>query len=109
MANLFDKFKLQTKTVNIEALDGAEVTIQELTVSQSSDFYQRMVSGVGEDGKVQIDYSAIPDIKLDKVATAMIEPKMTVDELKELSSSASLAIDEIAGAIDAFSEELGKE
>ena len=36
----------------------------------------------------------------------MVEPKLTVEELKELSAGASAAINEIADAIDKFGEEL---
>lgn len=108
MANPFGKFSLKTKKVKIKALDNAEVTIQELTVAQSTDFYKRVVNGFDESGKADINYNELADIKLEKVAAGMIDPFMSIEELKGLSSQASGAIDEIAEAIDKFETELKK-
>jgi hypothetical protein len=104
MANIFDKFKVNTKKVKIDALDGAEITIQELTVAQSTEFQKRVISGIDGDGKAELNYDELADIKLEKVALAMVEPKLTLEELKALSSTANKAIDEISDAIDNFDE-----
>ena len=106
--SIFDKFSLKTKKVKIKALDNAEVTIQELTIAQANDFYKRVVKGFGEDGKAEINYNELADIKLEKVAIGLVEPKMTFQELKGLSNKAVSAIDEIAEAIDSFEAELKK-
>ena len=106
--NPFEKFSLKTKKVKVKALDNTEVTIQELTVAQSTDFYKRVVKGFDDEGKAQLNYDEIADIKLEKVSVAMLEPKMSIDELKALSNKANVAIDEIAEAIDAFESELKK-
>lgn len=106
--NPFAKYALQTKKVKIEALDNAEIEIQEMTVAESTDFFKRVVSGYDEDGKAELNYNEIADIKIEKVAASMVSPKMTVDELKNLSQTASEAIDEIATAIDSFEVELKK-
>lgn len=108
MANPFDKFSLKTKKVKIKALDNAEVTIQELTVAQSTEFYKRVVDGFDDEGKAKLNYNELADIKLEKVVVGMVEPKISIIELKELSNKASAAIDEIAEAIDAFEEKLKK-
>lgn len=106
--NPFAKFSLKTKKIKVKALDNAEVTIQELTVAQSTDFYKRVVKGFDDKGKAELNYNELADIKLEKVAVGMIEPFMSIDELKGLSNKASGAIDEIAEAIDAFENELKK-
>jgi hypothetical protein len=108
MANPFSKFKVQTKKVKIKALDNAEVTVQELSVAQSTDFYKRVVKGFDENGKVELNYNELADIKIEKVAAGMIEPYMSLDELKGLANGANKAIDEIAEAIDNFEAELKK-
>lgn len=108
MANPFDSYKLKTKKVKIKALDNAEVTIQELTVAQSADFYKRVIKGFDADGKAQLNYDELAEIKLEKVASGMLEPKMTIEELKELGNGANIAIDEIATAIDEFEVVLKK-
>ena len=109
-SNPFGKFKTKTKKVKIEALDGATVTIQELTVAQSTDFYKRVVKGfitdpITKEAKADLDYNELADIKLEKVSASMLEPYMSLEQLKELSSVASPAIEEIAIAIDNFGEE----
>ena len=106
--SIFDKFSLKTKKVKIKALDNAEVTIQELTIAQANDFYKRVVKGFGADGKAEINYNELGDIKLEKVAIGLVEPKMSFQELKALSNKAMPAIDEIAEAIDSFEAELKK-
>lgn len=106
MANPFDSFKLKTKKVKIKSLGNKEVTISEMTVAQSNEFYSKVVTGYKEDGTPIIEYTAVPEVNLEKVATCMVEPKMTVEELKQLSSEASKAISEISDAIDTFGEEL---
>ena len=106
MSNPFDGFKLKTKKVKIKALDNKEVTISEMTVAQSNEFYKQIVTGYDADGQPIIEYNVLPDVNLEKVATCMVEPKLTVEELKELSAGASAAINEIADAIDKFGEEL---
>ena len=52
---------------------------------------------------MQFNTKEIFSIRLEKVATALVEPKIELDELRELSESASEAIGEIADAIEEFS------
>ena len=106
--NPFLQFGLKTKKVKVKALNDAEVTIQELTVAQSNSFYKRVVSGYDADGMAEINYDEMVEIKIEKVSASMLEPKMSVDELKALSVEANKAIDEISLAIDSFSDELKK-
>ena len=106
--NPFGKFKVRTKKVKIKALENAEVTIQELSVAQSTDFYKRVIKGFDEEGKAELNYNELADIKLEKVAAGMIEPYMSLEELKGLANSANKAIDEISEAIDNFEAELKK-
>ena len=106
--NPFGKFKVRTKKVKIKALDNAEITVQELSVAQSTDFYKRVIKGFDEEGKAELNYNELADIKLEKVAAGMIEPYMSLDELRGLANGANKAIDEISEAIDGFEAELKK-
>ena len=108
MANPFGRFKVRTKKVKIKALENAEVTVQELSVAQSTDFYKRVIKGFDEEGEAELNYSELADIKLEKVAAGMIEPYMSLEELKGLANGANKAVDEISIAIDGFEEELKK-
>lgn len=103
--SIFAKFLTKTKVVKIKSLDNAEVTIRELTVQESNDYYKQLVSESSTDGKINFNYKEIFSIKLSKVANCMVDPKMTIEELKTLSDGASEAINEIADAIDALSAE----
>jgi hypothetical protein len=103
--NVFERFHTKTKVIKVKALDNAEVTIRELTVHESNDYYKKLVSDSSTDGKINFNYKEIFTIKLEKVANCMVEPKMSIEELKSLSDGASEAITEIAEAIDALSSE----
>lgn len=94
MSNPFDKFKTKTKKVTIKSL-GCDVTIKEPTVSETQSFYASMAK---EDGT--FDVSKLFDAKVQKIADCMIEPKMTVEELRSLSNEASEALNEIYEAIE---------
>jgi hypothetical protein len=106
--NPFGKFKVRTKKVKIKALENAEVTIQELSVAQSTDFNKRVVKGFDEEGKAELNYNELADIKLERVAAGMIEPYMSLEEIKGLSDGANKAIDEINEAINNFEAKLKK-
>lgn len=105
MSNIFAKYKTNTKVIKVKALDDAEVTIRELTVNESNEFYKRLVGETNSDGSMNFNYKEMFSIKIDKVASAMIEPKMTAEELYLLSEGATEAINEISDAIDGFSSE----
>jgi phage-related protein len=104
MGNVFDKFKLKEKEIKVEALGNTKVTIREMSVAQSGDFYHRMFSA-DETGSLKVNTDAIVDIKLDKVASCMIEPKMTVKQLNELGASVNEILTFISGEIDKLSSE----
>lgn len=103
--SIFAKFKTQTRVIKVKSLDNQEVTIRELTVQESNDYYKMIVSEASNDGKINFNYKEIFTIKLDKVSKCLVEPKMTIEELKSLSEGATEAINEIADAIDALSAE----
>jgi len=105
MANPFLKYTLKTKEIKVKALNDAKVTIQELSVGKSNDYYGRLFSNLDAEGKPVLNTGEIVKVKLEKVAEAMIEPKMTVEELQGLSVKAGNAISEISDAIDELSNE----
>lgn len=105
MSTLFTKFQTKEKKVAIKALDNQEVTIRELTVAESNDFYKRIVGEPKADGGMNFDFKEIFSIRMEKVALAMVEPQMTLKDLKALSEGATEAINEIAEAIENFSNE----
>ena len=105
MSNIFAKYQTNTKVIKVKALDNAEVTIRELTINESNEFYKRIVGEPNADGSMNFNYKEVFDIKVEKVASAMVEPKMTAEEIYLLSEGATEAINEISDAIDGLSSE----
>ena len=91
---VFDKFKIETKKVFIDALD-AEVELRQLTLGEVSAINATAIKSVNEAGKPEMDPAKILDAKFMKVSAMLINPKMTVQQLKGLSAAAQPAIDEI--------------
>ncbi len=100
MENPFLQFKTETKEVQIEALNGATISLQQPTISQTSDFSRGIFDGKNEDGTPKLDYGKVFEANLIKISVCMVEPKMSVEDLRGLSSSADKAIAEIISSID---------
>jgi hypothetical protein len=100
--NPFDMFKSgEVKTAKIEALGGAEIKYRELTMAESDAFAKRLVKDYGTDGSSPvIDFDAANEIKYEKAATILVDPPMTVEQLKQLSGSAMAAITEINNLVE---------
>lgn len=97
MANPFTKFVTKSKKVKIVALGNAMVEVREPTISEVADFYKLLT---GEDGK--FNNANFLDAKIERVANCMVEPKMSIEELKALGSSSADAIGEVYDAIEAL-------
>lgn len=93
--NPFAIYQVATKTAIIEALNGAEIEYRELTMEEEDRFQASVVKGIDENGKPQLDMDRFREVKYEKVAAGLINPAMTVDELKALSKGAGAAISEI--------------
>jgi len=96
----------EVKTAKIEALDGAEIKYRDLTMSENDAFTNRLIKGVDKQGEAEIDYAEANEIKYEKAAMILVEPKMTVEELKALPASAAEAINEINALIDAQKDDV---
>ena len=96
-SNAFAKFaNHEVKVATIKALDDAEIKYRELTMAENDAFTKRLIKDFGKDGKdAEIDFNEANEIKYDKVALMLVDPALTVDELKALPSSAIDAINEI--------------
>ena len=96
-SNAFAKFaNHEIKVATIKALDNAEVKYRELTMAENDAFTKRLIKDFGKDGKdAEIDFNEANEIKYEKVALMLVEPKMTIEMLKDLPASAIDAINEI--------------
>ena len=97
--NPFDVFTTTEKTVRIEALN-ADIKLRELTMAESDSFNKRLLKGYSGKGDPEINMEEATQINYEKVALCLIEPKMTVEQLQALPSSASKAINQIVKIID---------
>ncbi len=102
--NPFTIFVAAKKTAKIDALGGAEVTYRDLTMMENDEFSKRLIKDYN-DGKPEIDFDEASEIKYEKAALILVDPVMTVEELKALPSSALSAINEINALIDPKDED----
>ena len=106
-ANAFDLFNAtEEKTAKIETLGGLEIKYRELTMFETDGFAKRLIKDYGSDGSTPtIDFDEASEIKYEKMALAMIEPAVTVDELKKKPTSFGVVVNEIVALIDGREEE----
>jgi len=95
--NPFDMYnkEMEPKTAIIKALGDAEITYKKLPMGEEDALKLSMIEGYDDKGKPILDKEGYVDMKYKKVSLALVEPKMSVEELKALPESASAAIDEI--------------
>ena len=92
--NPFAKFSAAaTKKVFIDTLD-YEITYRPLTVQEDDDFNLRLL-GDGDPEKDGIDFVEANVVKYERLAKILVDPAMTVEELKQLSSDANEVLIEI--------------
>ncbi len=99
MSNPFNKYKSNPTVHFIESL-GAEVTLRELTYGEAEKFLKEAVKGEEKDGTPILDMEAIAGALLAKVSLALVEPKMSVEDLEALSVSSREALMEIAKIVE---------
>ena len=97
--NPFDMYVRETEVVFIEALN-AEVTLQSLTMAENDAFTARLFKNYKNKDEMNIDMAEATKINYEKVSLALVQPKMTVNQLKALSTKATDAIAEIVKHID---------
>ena len=96
----------EVKTAKIKALDNAEIKYRELTMAENDAFTNRLIKDVTKDGEAEIDFKEANEIKYEKAAMILVEPTMTVKELKALPASTSEAINEINALVEAQKDDI---
>lgn len=99
ITNPFEIYKISEKVVHIKELN-ADIKLRDLTMKEADEFSKRLLKNYTGKGEPTFDMNEATEINYEKVALAMIEPKMTVAELKALPSTAYKAINEIIKYID---------
>jgi len=104
MTTIFDQFKPEEKTHFIEAL-GGEVTLRDLTLAELSEITNSIVDGVDADGQPKMDMRKALSLKYVKLSKALVDPKMSSDDLESLSGKAKGAIKELMFLVDPVTAE----
>ena len=112
MKNIFAQFAGATEkeaVLTTEPLKGSTIKYRELTMIESDDFSKKMVDGYDDEGKPKLDMDAYTEIKYEKAAMCLIDPKVTVKELKSFNNSFIKTLNEINNLIDGKDDEDEKE
>jgi len=97
--NPFDQYTIKAAEYEIKSL-GATVTLRKLSLEQSQSFIDKSIKGVDKDDNPIIDVKAIQESNFHKVSLGLVDPKMTVKQLKELGVGARDVIKEILDIVD---------
>lgn len=101
--DLLNKFKPKTKEIEVKAWGGITVEIRELSISEVNDIQASMLENTPLDeiskGKVNISIGKLEEAKTKAVSLALVEPKLSVDELNKMGVTAKDGVAEIYDAI----------
>ena len=104
MSNIFDQFKPTETKHYIESLNG-EVTLRSLTLKQIADISNDIMDGLDDEGNPKMDMQKALRVNYLKVSAALVEPKMSPEQLESLSGGAKEAIKEIMYLVDPVAAE----
>ena len=105
MSNPFEMYKPTETKHHIKTLK-AEVTLKTLSLADSARVDAVLYKdGFNDDGAPQVTIEAITEAKLLRVSLALVEPKMSVTDLKALPKEAIEAVNEISEILTAEPKE----
>jgi hypothetical protein len=111
--NPFDAIlkEASAKKAVVKSLGDYEVTYREITRGEEDEFSKRYIKGVDpETGKPDVDINAFSEARYEKVASCLIDPVVTVDQLKKMpASKANEIINEIMNLIEPSEEVIDEE
>lgn len=101
--SLLDRFKLEEKEINVKAWDD-KVKIRKLTIAESTKVNAILSDGAEpkEDGKFFIPMDRLKRAQVATVAFALVEPKISAEELESLSDEAHEGVAEIYNQVITF-------
>ena len=103
MKNIFAQFAGATEKeaeLTTEPLKGQKIKYRELTMIENDDFTKKLVKGYDSDGKPELNMEGMTESKYEKAALCLIDPKVTIEELKGFDSSFSAVLGEINNLIE---------
>jgi len=100
-----NKYEPQTKVIALECMDGAEVKIKKLSVSQRQEVNDVMFGDAkfaSGSKKMEVEVTRYNKASKLGVAYGLIEPRLSVSELDKLSEDVTEFINEVFSAIQEF-------
>ena len=78
---LLKKFALDERKVHLKSID-ADVVLRNFTSEENDEFAKYAIKSMDADGNPEVDLSKSMELKYMKVSAALVEPELTVDDLK---------------------------
>ena len=103
MKNIFAQFAGATEkeaTLTTEPLAGKKIKYRELTMIEADIFTKKLVKGYDADGKPELNMDGLTESKYEKAAMCLIDPAVTVEDLKGFDGSFADVLTEINTLID---------
>ena len=93
---------VEKKKAIIKALGDAEITYRDLTLAENDAFTKRIIKKMSSDGgQPEIDFDQASEVKYEKASLMLVEPTMTVDDLKNMRGALALeALNEILALLE---------
>ena len=100
---LLGKFERKQKTIKVKAW-GGEVVIQQLSIKEKSEI-EAMIYGNAtpeelREGTFKIDMNALVASRIKAVSYALVEPKLSIEDLESLTGEAGEGINEVHSALE---------
>ena len=95
--NPFALLEPKTKTMILETLDGAEVTVRELSQLEGSEIASKIYDVNTATGEQTINMVEYVKAKFARASAMLVEPEMSVEDLQALTGDVVKVVNEIVG------------
>ena len=105
--DILKKFVTDEKVIDVKAW-GGKVKIRKLTMKEKAEINELMLSDATQEelekGQVRIAISKMAEVKMRAVAYALVEPRLSYNELRQLDGAAMEGVDEIYEELEKFDQ-----
>ena len=100
--NPFAKFaKPEIRTARLKTFNDLEVKYRDLTMSEQDAFSKRLIKNYGKEAEdVELNMDELNKIKYEKAALILVDPKLTVEQMKQFTSEFADTLNEINALVD---------
>ncbi|MDD5406013.1 MAG: hypothetical protein PHE73_03605 [Sulfurovaceae bacterium] len=100
---LFALYPAETKEMQVKAWQNMSVKIKKLTIKQDDEVQAMLMNNASandlKDGKLEVSVSLLQKSQWLAVSYALVEPRLTVDEISSLPTDAFAGVSEIYDAL----------